>query len=110
MRRWLDDMGYGAMLAVIAVTLAFLVAPIVVSIMMSFDGRAFLGKFPPPDYSFRWYESFFSDSYYLAGLRTSLVLAVIAMGTVVALFHASAFSYFWMTETGFSTRRTCKLR
>lgn len=66
------------MLAVIAITLIFLIAPIVVSIMMSFDGRAFLGKFPPPEYSFRWYQNFFSDSYYLAGLRTSLILAVIA--------------------------------
>lgn len=78
MRRWVDDIGYLLMLAVIAITLIFLIAPIVVSIMMSFDGRAFLGKFPPPEYSFRWYQNFFSDSYYLAGLRTSLILAVIA--------------------------------
>ncbi len=82
MRRWIDDIGQGVVLAVIAVTLLFLIAPIVVSIMMSFDGREYLGKFPPPDYSFHWYQNFFSDTYYLAGLRTSLILAVIA--TVVS--------------------------
>ena len=82
MRRWIDDIGYAVMLAVIAITLLFLIAPIVVSIMMSFDGRAYLGKFPPPEYSLRWYQNFFSDTYYLAGLRTSIILAVIA--TVVS--------------------------
>ena len=45
---------------------------------MSFDGRSYLGLFPPPEYSFRWYKSFFSDTYYLQGLKTSLIIAVIA--------------------------------
>lgn len=63
---------------IITLALLFLIAPIVVSIMMSFDGREYLGKFPPPEYSLRWYQNFFSDSFYLAGLRTSLILAVIA--------------------------------
>ena len=52
--------------------------PIIVAIMMSFDGRSYLGRFPPPNYSIHWYVNFFSDDYYLAGLRTSLILAVIA--------------------------------
>jgi putative spermidine/putrescine transport system permease protein len=82
MRRYIDDIGFWFMLLVIAVTLVFLVAPIVVSVMMSFDGRSYLGKFPPPEYSFRWYANFLSDDYYLTGLKTSLILAVIA--TVVS--------------------------
>jgi ABC-type spermidine/putrescine transport system permease subunit II len=39
MRRWVDDIGYAVILGVIGITLVFLIAPIVVSIMMSFDGR-----------------------------------------------------------------------
>ena len=70
MRRWLDDIGFAVMLFVIAVTVLFLIAPIVVSIMMSFDGRDYLGKFPPPEYSWHWYGNFFSDTYYIGGLTT----------------------------------------
>ena len=78
MRRYLDDFGFLLVLAVLAATLVFLVLPIVVSIMMSFDGREYLGKFPPPDYSLHWYARFFSDDYYLNGLQTSVILAVVA--------------------------------
>jgi putative spermidine/putrescine transport system permease protein len=77
-KRHVDDIGFWVVMAVLAVTLVFLVAPIVVSIMMSFDGRSYLGKFPPPEYSTRWFANFFSDAYYLHGLKTSVVLAVIA--------------------------------
>ncbi len=82
MGRYTDDIAFWLLMALMGVTLAFLVAPIVVSVMMSFDGRSYLGKFPPPEYSLRWYQNFFSDTYYLTGLKTSLVLAVIT--TVVS--------------------------
>lgn len=78
MKRYVDDIGFWVVMAVLTVTFVFLVAPIVVSIMMSFDGRSYLGKFPPPEYSTRWFANFFSDAYYLRGLKTSLVIAVIA--------------------------------
>ena len=50
--------------------------------MMSFDAREYLGKFPPPDYSLHWYARFFSDACYLHGLKTSVIIAVVA--TVVS--------------------------
>lgn len=78
MKRYVDDIGFWIVILVIAATLVFLLAPIMVAIMMSFDGRGYLGKFPPPEYSIRWYANFFSDTYYLNGLKTSIVLAVIA--------------------------------
>ncbi len=67
-----------AVVGAIILTLAFLVAPILVSILMSFDARGYLGKFPPTEFSLQWYARFFSDAYYLTGLKTSLILAVIA--------------------------------
>lgn len=78
MSRHVDDVGKWLVWIAIAATFVFLVAPIVVAIMMSFDARGYLGRFPPPDYSIQWYVNFFSDTFYLTGLRTSIVLAVIA--------------------------------
>ena len=49
MRRHVDDFGLLLVIVVLAVTLVFLVLPIVVSVMMSFDGGEYLGRFPPPE-------------------------------------------------------------
>lgn len=76
--RYVDNFGWWAVVGAIILTLVFLVAPILVSILMSFDARGYLGKFPPTEFSLQWYARFFSDAYYLTGLRTSLILALIA--------------------------------
>ncbi|WP_244562610.1 ABC transporter permease [Ensifer aridi] len=77
MKRFVDNAAVWLSIANIIVVLLFLIVPIAVAVMMSFDGREYLGRFPPPEYSLRWYENFFSDSYYIAGLATSLRLALI---------------------------------
>ncbi len=77
LNRYIDNYGWYAVIAVIILTLVFLIAPIVVSILMSFDARGYLGKFPPKEFSLQWYARFFSDTYYLNGLKTSLILAVV---------------------------------
>ena len=76
--RYIDNFGLWAVIGAIILTLVFLVTPILVSILMSFDARGYLGKFPPTEFSLQWYARFFSDAYYLTGLKTSLILAVIA--------------------------------
>ena len=78
MHRFIDNIGKWGVLLTILVTLIFLIAPIAVSILMSFDARSYLGRFPPTEFSWQWYVRFFSDTYYLTGLRTSLIIAVIA--------------------------------
>ena len=55
--------------------LCFLLTPIVVTTIMAFDARAYLGPLPPPALSFRWFQKFFSDDYFLRGLGTSVELA-----------------------------------
>jgi putative spermidine/putrescine transport system permease protein len=77
-KRWLDNLGAIVLILMSVTTIAFLVFPLVVSVSMSFDARSYLGPFPPPELSFRWYVHFFSDAYYLHGLKNSLVLASIA--------------------------------
>ena len=78
LQRYIDHFGAWAVVGTILLTITFLIAPIIVSILMSFDARSYLGRFPPTEFSFHWYARFFSDSYYLTGLKTSLIIAVIA--------------------------------
>jgi len=87
MHRHVDNAGQLLVMVAIAAVIAFLIAPIVVAVMMSFDGREYLGRFPPPDYSIHWYARFFSDTYYLTGLRTSLILASRVLACLVAVLN-----------------------
>ena len=59
-----------------AASVLFLVVPILVSVVLSFDDRQFLGPFPPTHFSLRWYRSFLDNPAYLEGLIVSLKLAV----------------------------------
>ncbi len=78
MKRLLDDMGYGLVVATIVLAVIFLLAPLGMAALMSFDSRTFLGPFPPPSLSFDWYGKFFSNEFDLRGLKTSLILAAAA--------------------------------
>jgi putative spermidine/putrescine transport system permease protein len=79
---------YGGLLVLAAL---FLLVPIGVAVILSFDARSFIGPFPPTEFSLRWYEEFLNDSYYHAGLRTSLIVSSIAtavstvLGTLAAI-------------------------
>ncbi|WP_375784885.1 ABC transporter permease [Bradyrhizobium sp. Pha-3] len=71
-------------------TIAFLVTPLLIAAVMSFDSREFLGPFPPPGLSLQWYVGFFSDAYYLKGVQVSLILALgaTALSTLVGVTAA----------------------
>lgn len=89
LHRQIDNLGLWVVWFAIGLTVVFLIAPIAVSILMSFDARGYLGRFPPTEFSFQWYARFFSDTYYLTGLQTSLILAVVA-ATVSTIAGVSA--------------------
>jgi putative spermidine/putrescine transport system permease protein len=76
--RTLDRAGVLLFRAAFGLAVMFLVLPIVVAILLSFDDREFLGAFPPKTFSLRWYRSFFDNPAYLEGLVVSLKLAVAA--------------------------------
>ena len=78
MKRLFDDLGYALVVATIALAVVFLIAPLGMAALMSFDSRTFLGPFPPPGLSLDWYAKFFSNQFYIRGLKTSVVLAVAA--------------------------------
>jgi putative spermidine/putrescine transport system permease protein len=91
------DLAAGAVyLAVLALAAAFALLPILVSIVLSFDGRTFIGPFPPQSLSLRWYEEFLNDSYYHEGLKTSLLVSGIAtlVSTVAGVAAAVALDRF----------------
>jgi len=62
----------------LAASVLFLLVPIIVSVVLSFDNRQFLGPFPPTQFSLRWYRSFLENPAYLEGLIVSLKLAVLS--------------------------------
>jgi putative spermidine/putrescine transport system permease protein len=69
--------------AVIIACFLFLLAPLAITLVMSFDARPYLAPFPPPALSWRWYADFFSSDYYLKGLWLSIFVS--GLSTAIAL-------------------------
>ena len=71
---------------------AFLLAPIFIVVLASFNSGAFL-TFPPIGFSFRWYVVFFDNEVFRRAIVTSLWVAAIAtvisgcIGTAAAVYH-----------------------
>jgi len=78
----------GAMVAMLALMLAFLVTPLLVTCLLAFDSRSFLGPLPPPALSLRWFERLASLDYVATGLATSLKIALLA--TVIDVLVGTA--------------------
>ena len=68
---------------------AILILPIIVVMIISFSSASYL-TFPPPGFSFRWYEQFFSDSAWMRAFWTSLLVATISAVIAVALGTSAA--------------------
>lgn len=77
MKRQIDNIGLALLVLIGVMAVLFLILPILVSVLMSFDSRSYLGAFPPPGLSLQWYENFFSNAYFLNGFKTSVILATI---------------------------------
>jgi putative spermidine/putrescine transport system permease protein len=75
---------------VIGLGLAFLAIPLVITCVMAFDARTYLGPMPPPALSLHWFERLVSQADILASLRTSLILAVLTTVLSVTIGTAAA--------------------
>jgi putative spermidine/putrescine transport system permease protein len=79
-----------ALATLTALVLAFLVAPILIIVPLSFSSGSFF-YYPLPGFSLRWYEDFFTSSFWLPSVRNSLVVGTSAtvlattLGTLAAL-------------------------
>jgi putative spermidine/putrescine transport system permease protein len=85
----------------LAVAVLFLLLPVIVSVVLSFDDRTFLGAFPPTRFSLRWYRSFLDNPAYLDGLVNSLRIALLS--TVISTAAGAAAAYA-LTEARFAGR------
>jgi putative spermidine/putrescine transport system permease protein len=83
----LFTLGFGVHLALVA---AFLLLPLAMTAIMSFDDRTFLGRFPPPALSLRWYQAFIGDSYFMTGLWNSIGLGLVSALVATAIGVAAA--------------------
>jgi putative spermidine/putrescine transport system permease protein len=93
-KRGIDDLSRILFAVFFGITLAFLIGPLIVAVLMSFDGRGYLAPFPPTSLSLRWYAEFFANTSFINGLKFSLLLATAttvisgAIGTAAALAFA----------------------
>lgn len=69
--------------------IAILILPIIVVMIISFSSASYL-TFPPPGFSLRWYEQFFSDSNWMRAFWTSLVVAAMSAGIAIVLGASAA--------------------
>lgn len=83
--RWL---GSATVISGGAFVIATLTVPIIVVMIISFSKASFL-TFPPPAYSLRWYEQFFTDSAWVEAFFDSLTIAVIS-ALIAVILGASA--------------------
>lgn len=69
----------------IGLIVLFLLSPLVIVVITSFDGSPYV-EFPPPSWSWRWYAVTFETSTFLTSLGTSILLA--AFASLISLFLA----------------------
>lgn len=75
--------------ALAAIALLTLLLPIAIGALISFSNAVYM-SFPPPSYSLRWYEKFFTDPIWMASLRTSVIVGVLATALSVLLGVSAA--------------------
>ena len=79
-------------LGFVALGYVFLLLPIAVVVLASFNSGAYL-RFPPEGFSLRWYAAFFNNAPFLSAMVVSLKVAVISticatvIGTMAALYY-----------------------
>lgn len=84
---------------IFVLSICLLVGPILITLLMSFDSREYMGLFPPPSFSMQWYENFFSSRLFMSSAWNSLIIGVISAfaSTTIGLLasFSLARSSFW---------------
>ena len=82
-----------------AVSIFLLVGPILITLLMSFDNREYMGLFPPPSFSMQWYQNFFSSHLFMASAWNSIIIGSVSASasTVIGLLASFSLSRssFW---------------
>lgn len=81
------------------VMFAFLLAPLIVVLPISFSGDAFM-TFPPTSWSVKWYPAIFANSKMTAAFWTSLVLAAVVTTISLAIALPAAYALVRLKPAG----------
>ncbi|RVB80587.1 MULTISPECIES: ABC transporter permease [unclassified Mesorhizobium] len=81
--------------------IAFLVAPTLIVIPMSFSGSEFL-EFPPKQFSLRWYENYFTSPAWMRATLISVNVAILSMLSATIIGTAAAYAL-WIGRIRFKT-------
>lgn len=90
LKRLGDHIAAGGVNFLMIAGLAFLVVPLLVTGLLAFDARDYLAPLPPPALSLHWFEKLFSQDYVVAGLKTSLAIAMLTTIINVVIGTAAA--------------------
>lgn len=74
----------------VAITMIFLILPTLIVIPMSFSGTSDL-EFPPKEFSFKWYESYFSSADWMSATLTSFKVAILTTIAATGIGTAAAY-------------------
>ncbi len=79
------------LITIVSSILIWLIIPILIIVPMSFSGTRFL-TFPPPSWSFRWYEACLASSAWMQATKVSLIVAIASaiLSTIIGTAAAYA--------------------
>ena len=77
----------GGLAVLTALVLVFLVAPILIIVPLSFSSGSFL-YYPLPGFSLRWYQDFFTSTFWLPSVWNSLIVGISATVLATTARHA----------------------
>ena len=80
-----------ALPAFVAVTCLGLILPIAIVVVLAFSGGTFL-KFPPDNYSLRWFAAFLGDARWRASLLSSAEIGLIACAVATSVGFLAAYA------------------
>ena len=84
-------LGRGVLVTISAAVLAFLVAPSLIIVVMSFSADSFMA-FPPSGFSLRWYESYALSPQWRRATGLSFVFAIMSAALSLLLGLAAAYA------------------
>ena len=83
-------LGYRLLLAITALVITFLIAPLAILVIQSFTAESYL-SFPPPSYGLRWYANVLTSADWQDSAALSLLLACIVTPCSLAIGTMAAF-------------------
>lgn len=81
-----------ALVVFVAFLLTFTLTPVLIVLVNSFTSAEYL-SFPPPGFSFKWYERFFDDEFWIRSFLNSFRVAIPVTFICTALGTLAAYAY-----------------